>query len=143
MKGCYYFCRDILITVVLYSLAAKIDGFVDFISTSLSSVPLAPSAQHALIIVTRWVAWCFYFHWQGLAFAGLWCLGHEAGHATLSTYSWLNTFFGFTLHTVSKDFDQGRGITLSDSDTEYKVSLDPLFLMAFDASRPPRESSLF
>ncbi|KXN88413.1 Delta(12) fatty acid desaturase [Leucoagaricus sp. SymC.cos] len=99
LKGCYYFCRDILCTAVLYSLATKIDGLVGSISAALLSGPLAPSTQMGLVTATKWIAWCLYFYWQGIAFAGLWCLGHEAGHGTLSIYPWLNTFFGFTLHT--------------------------------------------
>jgi hypothetical protein len=140
LKGCYYFSRDILFTFVLYSLAIRIDGLAVSLSLSLSSGSLAQIVRSSLVVVTRWIAWCLYFYWQGIAFAGLWCLGHEAGHGTLSIYPWLNTFFGFTLHTVSDvnfNFHSSEEI-----DTEHEVPLDPLFFMALDASRSPCESSL-
>ncbi|KAF8904000.1 hypothetical protein CPB85DRAFT_1539624, partial [Mucidula mucida] len=31
-----------------------------------------------------------YWGWQGFAFAGIWCLGHEAGHDALSPYRIVN-----------------------------------------------------
>jgi fatty acid desaturase len=31
-------------------------------------------------------------------------MAHEAGHGTLSPYSWINHFIGFTLHTVRTHF---------------------------------------
>ncbi|KAF9453348.1 delta-12 fatty acid desaturase [Macrolepiota fuliginosa MF-IS2] len=98
-KGTYYFCRDILCALVLYSLATRIEGFTAAISSSLPPELLSPSAQQILLTTIKWISWGLYFHWQGIAFASLWCLGHEAGHGTLSDYSWVNTFFGFILHT--------------------------------------------
>ncbi|KAJ3567933.1 hypothetical protein NP233_g6047 [Leucocoprinus birnbaumii] len=99
LKGCYYFARDILCTAVLYSLATKIDPLFTSTSSFPTSGLIASSTQQTLVIAARCLTWCLYFHWQGIAFAGLWCLGHEAGHGTLSTYSWVNTSFGFVLHT--------------------------------------------
>jgi len=110
LKGCYYFVRDLLFTIVLYNLATRIE----VLDTSfLSSSTLDPATQRALIVVIQWSAWCLYFYWQGIAFAGLWCLGHEAGHGTLSTYPWLNTFFGFILHTVRYLRSQSRSSYLT------------------------------
>jgi len=100
LKGCYYFVRDLLFTIVLYNLATRIEALANSVFSFLSSSALNPATQRALIVVIQWSGWCLYFYWQGIAFAGLWCLGHEAGHGTLSTYPWLNTIFGFILHTV-------------------------------------------
>jgi len=140
VKGCYYFVRDILFIVVLYNLATRIEVLVNSIPSLLSSTALAPNTQRALVVVIKWIAWCLYFHWQGIAFAGLWCLGHEAGHGTLSTYSWLNTLFGFILHTVSVNASHLDPEV--DINIELQVPFDSLFFMAFNASCSPCESSL-
>ncbi|KAF7762132.1 hypothetical protein Agabi119p4_8725 [Agaricus bisporus var. burnettii] len=89
-KGCYYFCRGILCTLVFYSLATKIDSVTGSFGQNASQI---------LVSAIKCIAWGLYFWWQSIAFASLWCLGHEAGHGTLSNYSWVNTVFGFILHT--------------------------------------------
>lgn len=88
---------------MLYTLALNLDSFISSASSALPTKLLNSSTNHALLTSMRWSAWGFYFYWQSIAFASLWCLGHEAGHGTLSDYSWLNTLLGFVLHTVCID----------------------------------------
>lgn len=38
---------------------------------------------------------------QGMAMAGIFCLGHDAGHGSLYNSKLLNNIVGFVLHTVS------------------------------------------
>jgi len=49
--------------------------------------------------LVRATLWILYFGWQGIAFAGIWCLGHEAGHDALSPYPVVNAMIGIALHT--------------------------------------------
>ncbi|TFK32080.1 delta-12 fatty acid desaturase [Crucibulum laeve] len=91
LKGFYYFLRDVTCLVVMNRFGCLID-------------PVVKSALHAghniaLVNTLKYAAWCFYLHWQGVIFAGLWCLGHEAGHGTLSDCSIINNTLGFILHT--------------------------------------------
>lgn len=54
--------------------------------------------------IVRWFLWALYWHCQGIILAGWWCMAHEAGHGTLSSYSWVNDLIGFTMHTVRIHF---------------------------------------
>ncbi|SLM39234.1 fatty acid desaturase [Lasallia pustulata] len=48
----------------------------------------------------RNVAWAAYGFVQGLAFVGLWMLGHECGHGAFSPSNGLNNTVGFILHSL-------------------------------------------
>ncbi|KAJ7904203.1 fatty acid desaturase-domain-containing protein [Mycena leptocephala] len=50
-------------------------------------------------LVLRVVLWTVYGVWQGFTFAGIWCLGHEAGHDALSPHPYANSALGLLLHT--------------------------------------------
>jgi len=47
----------------------------------------------------KWTLWATYWHLAGVAWAGMWTLGHEAGHGVLANESWINHTVGFTLHS--------------------------------------------
>lgn len=124
--------------LVFYSLATKIDYVTATVSSALSTSLLSQTAQQILVSATTCIAWGLYFVWQSIGFASLWCLGHEAGHGTLSDYSWVNSVLGFILHTV-------RGCRVYSvwvrSDAEYfTVSFHSLLPLALNPSCPPRES---
>ncbi|KZV62144.1 hypothetical protein PENSPDRAFT_642592 [Peniophora sp. CONT] len=89
--GLYYVLRSVTWVVVFYRLALHIP----LATTYLVNIGMHPS----LVYVARIMFWAAYWWWQGVAFAGLWCLGHEAGHGTIADYSWVNTSIGFVLHT--------------------------------------------
>ncbi|KAJ7595178.1 delta-12 fatty acid desaturase [Mycena floridula] len=91
-KASLYVFRSIACAFILYRLAWFIDSFVQWLSQTDN---LPSTAVNGL----KWSLWTFYWYWQGVVLAGWWCLGHEAGHATLSPYSWYNHAVGFSLHT--------------------------------------------
>lgn len=129
-KGLFYFARDIICAIAVYKLGTFID----------------PSAETAVnyglhstaVRLAKWAAWAFYFHAQGVIFAGLWCLGHEAGHGTLSPYNAVNHAMGFVLHTVrlSRIWSTIRA-------HDYTVPFDSLLLLAVDPSCAPRKYFIF
>ncbi|CAK5266263.1 unnamed protein product [Mycena citricolor] len=79
LKSTAYIARHILIGVLFYALACRIP-----VGWSLS---------------VRVMLWTMYGAWQGFVFAGIWCLGHEAGHDALSPHRLVNTVLGLSLHT--------------------------------------------
>ncbi|KAF8656529.1 hypothetical protein AX16_002493 [Volvariella volvacea WC 439] len=92
VKGTFYVLRDIALTLSLFKFASMITpwaegGFGGFIVVGW---------QLTLIKSTLWLT---YWWFQGLVWAGMFCLGHEAGHGTLFNSKSLNNFVGFALHT--------------------------------------------
>ena len=80
--------------------------------------------------LVNWSSWGLYWHCQGVILAGWWCMAHEAGHGTLSSYSWVNHLIGFTLHTVKTTFLQiscpfTDGLFLVHSRTILLLEIDP------------------
>ncbi|KAJ6511709.1 fatty acid desaturase-domain-containing protein [Mycena vulgaris] len=78
-RSLYYIVRHCAITLIFFLLAARIP------------------AEGSLAL--RAVMWALYGAWQGFAFAGIWCLGHEAGHDALSPSSLVNAVLGLLLHS--------------------------------------------
>ncbi|KAA1474447.1 hypothetical protein DENSPDRAFT_781704 [Dentipellis sp. KUC8613] len=92
LKGIFFVARDIGVSIVLYSAARHIDTLLQLLSRSLR-------LNQAALQIVGYALWTAYWWFQGLALAGWWCLGHEAGHGTLSDYRWVNHVVGFSLHT--------------------------------------------
>ncbi|KAF8588440.1 hypothetical protein K439DRAFT_1335132 [Ramaria rubella] len=88
VKGVYYVVRSVVMALALYKLAVYIDPF----AASLH-------ASRMVAFGVRWGLWVIYWLLQSLAWGGLWTLGHEAGHGSLSPYHWFNHALGFTMHT--------------------------------------------
>lgn len=92
-KALYYVARDVLCAVIVYKLGWLID-------------PLARSLVNDFGVssnigfAVKWSLWALYWHWQGVILAGWWCMAHEAGHGTLSSYGWVNHLIGYSMHTV-------------------------------------------
>ncbi|KAJ3926575.1 MAG: fatty acid desaturase-domain-containing protein [Lentinula lateritia] len=86
-KSLLYLARHLLITYLFYVFAQNIDLIV----SSLGGTPLARQVLKA-------VCWMGYWSFQGFAFAGLWCIGHDAGHGALSDYGIVNDILGLVLH---------------------------------------------
>lgn len=93
LKAIGYVLRDILCAVAVYKLGWVIDPFS---RTLVESFGLSSNIG----TFVKWFAWALYWYCQGIILAGWWCMAHEAGHGTLSSYSWINHLIGFTLHTV-------------------------------------------
>ena len=75
IKSTFYIIRDIFLAFILFRFALYID---------LNSL---------------YVLWPVYWWFQGLVGAGIFCLGHDAGHHSLYNSSLLNDSIGFILHT--------------------------------------------
>ncbi|SJL05747.1 related to Delta(12) fatty acid desaturase [Armillaria ostoyae] len=76
-----YVLRDICFTILLFKLASCISDI------------------EAGILV-RVFLWLAYWWVQGLVWAGIFCLGHDAGHGTLYRSTRMNNLVGFVLHTA-------------------------------------------
>ncbi|KAI0634236.1 delta-12 fatty acid desaturase protein [Trametes polyzona] len=50
--------------------------------------------------VLKWTLWGVYWNAQGIAWAGLWSVGHEADHDNISPIKWLNHTVGLLCHTL-------------------------------------------
>ncbi|KAF5364930.1 hypothetical protein D9758_008181 [Tetrapyrgos nigripes] len=94
-KSLFYILQHLVIT-----MGTKINDFVEFVMERI--VSFLGSGELAEVFVGKVVStvmWLLYWGWQGMAFAGIWCLGHEAGHDGLSEYRWFNHLSGILLHT--------------------------------------------
>jgi hypothetical protein len=123
-KGLFYFARDIICAFAVY----KLGTFIDPSAETAVNYGLPPTA----VRFAKWAAWAFYFHAQGVIFAGLWCLGHEAGHGTLSPHNSINHALGFVLHTVCFS---GNALQLCTH--EFLVPANPLLFLAIYSSCAP------
>lgn len=121
--------RDVVCAVVVYKLGWLIDPFVQ---TLVQGYGLPATAGN----VVKWSLWALYWHWQGVILAGWWCMAHEAGHGTLSSYSWFNHVVGFTLHTVSTSYGYLRPI--SQSSLLFPVHFGPLLCLEVLSSCAPQ-----
>ncbi|KIY51777.1 delta-12 fatty acid desaturase [Fistulina hepatica ATCC 64428] len=92
LKATFYVLRDILCAVAVY----KLGWLIDPLTTSLVR---DYGFNQTLGSIVKWGLWATYWHWQGVILAGWWCLGHEAGHGSLSSAKWYNTVVGYGLHT--------------------------------------------
>ncbi|KAJ6617120.1 fatty acid desaturase-domain-containing protein [Mycena sp. CBHHK59/15] len=81
-RSLYYVTRHCAVTVLFFVFATRIDDLAD------------------KSILLRALLWTAYGAWQGFAFAGIWCLGHEAGHDALSPHPSVNVVLGLLLHSL-------------------------------------------
>ncbi|KAG6864376.1 hypothetical protein C0991_010084, partial [Blastosporella zonata] len=88
-KSLYYIVRHLAFTCAFYYFATHINDIAQL-------APDDPMA-HSLVRATLWI---LYWGWQGVTIAGIWCLGHEAGHGAFSPYPWVNAVLGIFLHTL-------------------------------------------
>ncbi|PFH53489.1 hypothetical protein AMATHDRAFT_54590 [Amanita thiersii Skay4041] len=87
-KSLYYIARHIAVTYGLYYCGQQLDA--------LSFGKVGAPLLHRFI---RLLLWLFYWGWQGMSFAGIWALGHEAGHDALSPSALVNSVLGIVLHS--------------------------------------------
>lgn len=50
--------------------------------------------------VVTWLAFPFYWWWQGAVMTGVWVLAHECGHQSFSPWKSVNDAFGLVLHSA-------------------------------------------
>ncbi|KXN84107.1 Delta(12) fatty acid desaturase, partial [Leucoagaricus sp. SymC.cos] len=92
VRATLYVVRDITISSFLFKVASSIAYWesIDYYGL-ITSPPIKVAFRAGL-----WVSyWCL----QGLLFAGMFCLGHDAGHGSLYNQKFLNNLVGFLLHT--------------------------------------------
>ncbi|KAG6887661.1 hypothetical protein C0995_013686 [Termitomyces sp. Mi166 len=85
-KALLYVIRDVTCAVVVYKLGWLIDP-------TAKSLVQDHGAPQVVGTIVKWGLWALYWHWQGVILAGWWCMAHEAGHGSLSNYSWFNHLF--------------------------------------------------
>ncbi|KAG7450490.1 uncharacterized protein BT62DRAFT_978594 [Guyanagaster necrorhizus] len=83
-----YVLRDISFTLLLFKLASCIGETEGYI------------ASPVFRILVKSLLWLAYWWVQGLVWAGIFCLGHDAGHGTLYRSTRTNNIVGFVLHTA-------------------------------------------
>ncbi|KAL1718948.1 fatty acid desaturase-domain-containing protein [Schizophyllum commune] len=91
-KGALYVSRDIALSLLLLSVASHIKPWSDSDFGGHIHAPLMKKFISASL-------WLFYWWFQGLTWAGIFCLGHDAGHGTLFNSSKVNNAVGFVLHS--------------------------------------------
>ncbi|KAL0946314.1 hypothetical protein HGRIS_012555 [Hohenbuehelia grisea] len=89
-----YILRHVSVMWALYRATTHIDVIINFLVPQDASM----IKKAAVAILLRPALWIFYAALQGIAFAGLWCLGHEAGHGNLSPYALVNSILGLAMH---------------------------------------------
>ncbi|PPQ70163.1 hypothetical protein CVT24_003890 [Panaeolus cyanescens] len=91
----WYILQHAAITFGFFYLGTQIDTAVNM-AIKHDPFALSPGVWRNVV---RPLLWFSYWAWQGFAFAGIWCLGHEAGHGALSTSRFINDVLGLILHT--------------------------------------------
>ncbi|EIN09269.1 fatty acid conjugase [Punctularia strigosozonata HHB-11173 SS5] len=89
--GLYFVARTIGYPVLFWLLSSYI-GDIAHATRTYTRSPTLESCVRGLL-------WVMYWWWQGIAFTGIWCLAHEAGHESLSPKKWINHVAGFALHS--------------------------------------------
>ncbi|KIM38876.1 hypothetical protein M413DRAFT_75526 [Hebeloma cylindrosporum] len=92
-KSLAYLLRHLAITYLFFYLATLINPI------TLSGTKSYPQLCLFFRQIVRPLLWLLYWGWQGVMFAGIWCLGHEAGHNALSPYGPVNALIGILVHT--------------------------------------------
>ncbi|KAF9043625.1 hypothetical protein BDZ89DRAFT_1059542, partial [Hymenopellis radicata] len=86
-----YLLRDICLVAIFFLLATWIEPFVA--RNTLGSGLYWP-------VLARSALWLVYWWFQGLAFTGLWVMGHECGHGAFSSNKYICDILGSLLHTA-------------------------------------------
>ncbi|TCD62129.1 hypothetical protein EIP91_007304 [Steccherinum ochraceum] len=87
-----YIVRDVGMCAALFLFAAHIPT----ISQTLANVIRVPADNEWLVRASLWLS---YWWWQGIVFAGFFCIAHELGHHALFDSWYANNIPGFLLHS--------------------------------------------
>lgn len=91
-RATLYVLRDITLASFLFKAASSITYL-----EGIDYYGLITSSRAKLVL--RISLWAIYWFLQGLVFAGIFCLGHDAGHGSLYKHRYMNNLVGFLLHT--------------------------------------------
>lgn len=121
-----YVIRDLTMAVALVKAATYIG-------------PLAESNFGGLLnagwqtSLAKTALWMTYWWFMGLVGAGIFCLGHDAGHGSLFPSTKVNNTVGFFLHSVGST----PRLSFPSLTNMNLVPLDPILCLAFDSPRSP------
>lgn len=102
-RSLYYIARHLIFTWAFYILACHIDSWSSKLSVRLAGPSSSDEAGEGagernldveevgrtlLRMTMSGVGWCVYWWWQGIAFAGIWCLAHEVRLFLSSDTDW-------------------------------------------------------
>ncbi|KAI0030264.1 fatty acid desaturase-domain-containing protein [Vararia minispora EC-137] len=93
-RSLLYLVRDLAMVVSFGYFATWIDS--EALSCHLSAIGVSGDE----ILALRCALWLAYWWFQGLAFTGVWVIGHECGHGAFSSSSLVCNTVGFITHTV-------------------------------------------
>ncbi|KAF8884402.1 fatty acid desaturase-domain-containing protein [Gymnopilus junonius] len=91
-KSTFYILRDVTFALILYEFAYSITPWAD----SDFGGYVEQGWQKTLLKALMWIV---YWWFQSLVGAGMFCLGHDAGHGSLYENKRLNDIVGFLLHS--------------------------------------------
>ncbi|KAF8148409.1 fatty acid desaturase-domain-containing protein [Crassisporium funariophilum] len=94
LRSLGFILRHLTFTYAFYYLATFINSL-----TLIGDRERMPALKLLFHFVLRPILWISYWGWQGFTFAGIWCLGHEAGHNALSSHVSVNDAIGIALHS--------------------------------------------
>lgn len=89
-KSAIYIVRDVVLATFLYSCASCITPWAN------ETFELYPPW---LRLAVKACTWCAYWVVQSLVGAGIFCIGHDAGHSSLFESKLSNNIVGFLCHT--------------------------------------------
>ncbi|KAI0319483.1 fatty acid desaturase-domain-containing protein [Amylostereum chailletii] len=89
-----YFVRDTATVSAFWWLATWIDS--PELQRVAETYDIGPSGHLAI----RYTLWLLYWWFQGLAFTGIWVIGHECGHGAFSASRRVCDVVGFVTHTA-------------------------------------------
>ncbi|KAJ7212530.1 fatty acid desaturase-domain-containing protein [Mycena pura] len=89
----WYLFRDLVVAAAFFGLALRID-------TTLKANFTESGVPKNIVDIATWACWLIYWWFQGLAFTGLWVIGHECGHSAFSANRRICDVIGFITHTA-------------------------------------------
>ncbi|OBZ76517.1 Delta(12) fatty acid desaturase [Grifola frondosa] len=108
--GIAYLVRDIVMAALMWNVALHLDPI-------FKSPPVVERMTYLGVETARWIAWTVYWWFQGLAFTGIWVIGHECGHGAFSDSKIVCDVIGFVSPRLSIDIcrihDFARMVRLS------------------------------
>ncbi|KAJ7681021.1 fatty acid desaturase-domain-containing protein [Mycena polygramma] len=89
----WYLLRDIIVAGTFFVLGLQIE-------TTLKLKLIESGAEKLHVDIAIWACWLTYWWFQGLAFTGIWVIGHECGHGAFSASRRLCDLVGFITHSA-------------------------------------------
>ncbi|KAI0337619.1 hypothetical protein BDW22DRAFT_1363881 [Trametopsis cervina] len=94
--SCWFIFQNLALCGVMFAFAARIDQM----AVSLSQSLFAGQASALQMFALKGGLWFVYQWFQGLLFAGIFCLAHECGHQTLFNSRVANDSVGFVISAL-------------------------------------------